>query len=625
MSQLARTSYAPVRFSPTAMSRSVHRYQAFPPMIHADVCNLMDDSEKNQCRQLTLEMFNIMSSMMCPDILADSQLERLVKVVANTPMLKESLGSISQEARSIGGLVIDWKTDYGSLKPRLLLLGVVTGRGIVVRIEGILGHSNYDQFNWVSLLPSCLRDLLHSDITFLGNGIRAKLSQVQSLADHPTIDVMDMLGVLVPHELFAWQPIDTTLTLRRFCFLLFDHQYGPHPANQVLNHKDYGQGTGLPCWRKPEELMTWGRCLSSFQLTFLRNEFVAPFLPLLTYAMFCLAEGRYLPGVGSSVNGLLHFIIAHQRTGGATIDLLTGADKCTGIGIGTRGRNNGSDPSSDARAANSLLSCPPMMDDVAGPSISGLTKHVHQAPGSGGRVEEPSATGSGGLKRKHCDEDTLDLLYESDGELGALASGKKVHLSRSDVVAMWKSHPQFLRFGFEEDIQLAPPRFRDRVTMKGRCTFCGVTAHKSLKSCKTWTNLTRTDTDDTSKWENQCMYLYCDQPKRHQVRACITLHSKCGRCAKRGHDVGRCPKTPGDRQEVRRVYEEFFMQGNYTRLASKDPAWGWDYDLTIRLRSIVVFQGKKSRRFLEWGPEMGGLEGKTEEDLEKMANKQYWE
>lgn len=55
--------------------------------------------------------------------------------------------------------------------------------------------------------------------------------------------------------------------------------------------------------------MTWGRCLSSFQLTFLRNEFVAPFLPLLTYAMFCLAEGRYLPGVGSSVNGLLHFII----------------------------------------------------------------------------------------------------------------------------------------------------------------------------------------------------------------------------------------------------------------------------------------------------------------------------
>ena len=318
--------------------------------------------------------------------------------------------------------------------------------------------------------------------------------------------------------------------------------------------------------------------------------------------MFCLAEGRYLPGTDSSVNGLLRFIIAHQKTGRASLDLLTGLSKslhCTSPKGGPAGLNPCADPT--IKTTTSPISCPPDMTDATG----NVAKPSHQNIG-GPRTNEakdaaedvrktPSASMSSGQKRRHVEDDTLDLLYESEGELGALASGKKVHLTRSDIVAMWEQHPLFLHFGFQEDVQLAPPRFRNHVTMKGRCTFCGVTAHKSLKGCKTWQRLTQEHTEDVSKWEDQCVYPFCEQPKRHRVRACITLHSKCGKCSKRGHGTERCPATPDEWREVKRVYEEFSMQGSFTRLASKDPAWGWDYNPSERLRNMVIFKGKKAR------------------------------
>ena len=48
------------------------------------------------------------------------------------------------------------------------------------------------------------------------------------------------------------------------------------------------------------------------------------------------------------------------------------------------------------------------------------------------------------------------------------------------------------------------------------------------------------------------------------------------------------------------------------------------FDTGSRLSSMVVLQGVKSRQFLEWDVGMGDPNGKKDEELEKIANTQYW-
>ena len=112
-----RTAPGLVTFSASALARSPHLHWVFPPQIHEPVYTLMDESERNSSQRLTLEMFNMMSELMCPDVLSDKILGDHVRVIASADVLENNLPSFAKEAAIAGGLVVDWKTDYGSLKP----------------------------------------------------------------------------------------------------------------------------------------------------------------------------------------------------------------------------------------------------------------------------------------------------------------------------------------------------------------------------------------------------------------------------------------------------------------------------------------------------------------------------
>ena len=54
-----------------------------------------------------------MSNFMCPDILADKVLGDNVRVVSTKSLLEDCLPALEREATTTGGVVIDWKSDYG--------------------------------------------------------------------------------------------------------------------------------------------------------------------------------------------------------------------------------------------------------------------------------------------------------------------------------------------------------------------------------------------------------------------------------------------------------------------------------------------------------------------------------
>ena len=224
-----------------------------------------------------------------------------------------------------------------------------------------------------------------------------------------------------------------------------------------------------------------------------------------------------------------------------------------------------------------------------------------------------------GKKRGHEEDDTLELCYESDGELGTLARGDASSRDGLDVESLWKSHPNFLGFGFGENLQQAPLRFRPLVTMQHCCPFCGKTCHCSIKRCKKHDAVVK---EELAKGpgEPPCVYPYCEEPRKHLIRACTTLHSKCESCSRRGHGSSRCPCMPEEIEKMRRTFLRFAPHGRYTSRMCSEPAWGWSFNPVPRLR----FQGKKARRFLEWDRKMGDPGLKTAAELETMANKQYF-
>ena len=459
------------------------------------------------------------------------------------------------------------------------------------------------------------------------------------------------MGVLIKHELFAWAHDEIRcekFSLKVFCFLLFDHYYGP----VAIDSLDAGKNVLLPgfpddqrlwpSWRCEEGMLDWGRCFDTFQLTFLRNELVSSYLPLLTYAIFCLAEGRYLAGPDSTVSCLLRYVVSHLQTGGASSDLLTGSERLpvasvSGLRTGAensvlfpeggtrRGPCGLSSSAAHGSGSSSLdleLISDPNAQDLKARSSNKLDRMEKVAcPG----VKRPDPTNMRvNTKRRKPDDDVLDLDYESDGELGALASGRELPKTRADIEVAWKADPRFIRFGFEENIQLAPLKFRTHVTMQNVCSFCANTGHKSANRCKKRQRLVKEHGKESSCWPIQCLYPYCDRAKTHLVAACPVLQSKCPKCSRRGHGRDRCPVDKLELEEARRVFQKFCPLGRYTGRSLSEPAWSWMFDAGSRLSTMVVLQGVKSRRFLEWDVGMGDPIGKKDEELEKIANTQYW-
>ena len=173
--------------------------------------------------------------------------------------------------------------------------------------------------------------------------------------------------------------------------------------------------------------------------------------------------------------------------------------------------------------------------------VPGFDKNYGKPSQESGQKRPGTTDSTGGFKRFKPDEDILDLNYESDGELGVLASGGAVPRTRLDVEAAWKMDARFVRFGFEENIQLAPLRFRTHVTMQNVCGFCANTGHKSANKCKKRQRLVEECGKESGSWPEQCRYPYCEDPKKHLIAACTTLQSKCPKCFRRGHRADRCP------------------------------------------------------------------------------------
>ena len=55
-----------------------------------------------------------------------------------------------------------------------------------------------------------------------------------------------------------------------------------------------------------------------------------------------------------------------------------------------------------------------------------------------------------------------------------------------------------------------------------------------------------------------------------------------------------------------------------------EPAWGWEYDAKRRLEEVIVFQGVKRLRFVEWTNPERDPKDEEMETLEKMANEFFW-
>ena len=162
----------PVRHDTSAMFFSHHKVGSFPPQMDATTVRLLTGEEFAAPRGLMVEMTNRMAWSMCPDLHDDARLSRHVTIVASEEVLVQKLPEFMMAVRQSHGLFYNTIAEYGQVKPRILLLGAITGHCLVIRLDALIGYSKYNQSNWFFKLPSSLREaLLDDDIPFIGSGI----------------------------------------------------------------------------------------------------------------------------------------------------------------------------------------------------------------------------------------------------------------------------------------------------------------------------------------------------------------------------------------------------------------------------------------------------------------------
>ena len=477
------------------------------------------------------------------------------------------------------------------------------------------------------------------------------------------------------------------LSLPGLCHLIFDHFFGPiGDSNEVIRAHvaKFGnpyQENEWPCWRRCGSLESWGSCLNDFQLTFLYSCVVSSFIPLLLYGVIALCSGGCLVDRSSDASSVLASCAQRLRHPGTAREILSGYSR--GV-LRLFGPVNLMNPyyqymvfdqddflqvgrsiysPEDLLHSRISLDTSDMVNKVASSFNKGKTTvgsladpnhdkedqlSVFQAAGVGDTtLTLPTNTGAKsfyeyetpvgckrggdnlasrqGAKRAREEEDTLELHYESEGEFGDMANGRDPFSGPfADVLTMWKKDPRFIQMGFEEQIEKAPLRFRVSVQMNNACKFCARSAHKSEKNCPQQKRLVTLHGEDSGRWPPQCTYPLCRAPRTHVVQACPTLHSRCGNCQRRGHPLSLCASDMDGSKRLRSIFYQSAPIGKFTSRHVVEPAWGWHYDPTERLKNVIVFQGTKRRRYIEWFKEDGDPKEYKLADLETKANHYYW-
>ena len=320
-----------------AFFHSPHLLKPFPPPLDRAVIDVLSEEQKDGARHVMLDLTNRMATSMCPDLLSSRLLGRLVDVVSTVSSLETKLSDFIPRVNKVSALFLELFGGSVGSKPKLLVLGAVTGHTLVVRLDKLLGPG-YDNSNWFTRLPACLRNLLlDPSIPLLGSGIRRKLQGVTGLSSFSCIDVEELLGFLRQHESFQWSDqrdlTSGTLSLSGFCHLAYDHYFGPIPGDvssiraHVARFGNPYKDDEWPCWRKEESLFSWASCLNDFQLTFLHCRVVASFVPILLYGVLSLSTGCLLANRKSSVYSVLTSCVEKLRFRGASRDLLLGRSR----------------------------------------------------------------------------------------------------------------------------------------------------------------------------------------------------------------------------------------------------------------------------------------------------------